>query len=129
MLPFNWKNKIFMGSLFFHRLFARKLGKDIYVINTSRYRLTNYEPREATLELISREINCYGVEENAAELGVYQGGFAKMINHFLPDKKLYLFDTFEGLLKGTKIFLVRHLIFPGHQKSLYCRKWSIPKTA
>ena len=96
MLPFNWKNKMFLGSLFFHRLFARKLGKDIYIINTSRCRLASYEPREATLELMSQEIKRYGIEGNVAELGVYRGDFAKLINHYLPDRKLYLFDTFEG---------------------------------
>lgn len=31
-----------------------------------------------------------------AELGVYQGDFAKEINHIFFDRKLYLFDTFEG---------------------------------
>lgn len=31
-----------------------------------------------------------------AELGVYQGEFAKMINEAFPDNTLYLFDTFEG---------------------------------
>ena len=31
-----------------------------------------------------------------AELGVYQGDFAKEINKVFCDRKLYLFDTFEG---------------------------------
>lgn len=32
----------------------------------------------------------------AAELGVYRGGFARWINKLLPDRTLYLFDTFAG---------------------------------
>jgi predicted O-methyltransferase YrrM len=32
-----------------------------------------------------------------AELGVYKGGAAKLIATVVPDKKLYLFDTFEGM--------------------------------
>lgn len=32
-----------------------------------------------------------------AELGVYQGEFAKFINEIFLDRKLYLFDTFSGL--------------------------------
>ena len=72
-LPFNWRSKLFMGSLFFHRLFARKMGKDIYVISTSAHNLSNYEPRQATLELMSREIYRYGIEGATAELGVYRG--------------------------------------------------------
>ena len=31
-----------------------------------------------------------------AELGVYQGDFAKYLNFAFPEKKLYLFDTFSG---------------------------------
>ena len=31
-----------------------------------------------------------------AEVGVYQGAFSRLMNRFLPDRKLYLFDTFNG---------------------------------
>lgn len=31
-----------------------------------------------------------------AELGVYRGDFAKVMNEIFPDSKLYFFDTFEG---------------------------------
>ena len=34
-----------------------------------------------------------------AELGVFQGSFAKHINQCFPNKKLYLFDTFEGFVQ------------------------------
>lgn len=33
---------------------------------------------------------------SVAECGVYRGDFAKEINRFFPDRKCYLFDTFEG---------------------------------
>lgn len=36
------------------------------------------------------------VSGNMAEVGVYQGEFSKLFNRYLPEKKLYLFDTFEG---------------------------------
>lgn len=32
-----------------------------------------------------------------AEAGVFQRKFAKVINEKFPDRKIYLFDTFEGL--------------------------------
>lgn len=32
----------------------------------------------------------------AAELGVYRGGFSRWLNRLLPERTLYLFDTFEG---------------------------------
>lgn len=36
------------------------------------------------------------IKGNVAELGVYQGDFAKRLNQLFTDRKLYLFDTFEG---------------------------------
>lgn len=39
------------------------------------------------------------IEGNVAECGVFRGESAKFINYFFPDKKLYLFDTFEGFAK------------------------------
>ena len=52
--------------------------------------------RTSSLELISYEIYLREVVGNVAELGVYNGDFAKYINSFFQDRKLYLFDTFEG---------------------------------
>ena len=87
------KRRMFERSLFLHRFIAGKYGKFIRVDSVG---LKDYEPRSAVLELMSREIYRYGIEGSAAELGVYQGDFAKLINHYFPDRKLYLFDTFEG---------------------------------
>lgn len=52
--------------------------------------------RFSSLELIANEIYIRGLAGNVAELGVAQGEFAKRINKAFPDRKLYLFDTFEG---------------------------------
>ena len=52
--------------------------------------------RYTTLELCANEIKANTIKGNVAELGVYKGDFAKRINQLFPDKKLYLFDTFEG---------------------------------
>ena len=56
--------------------------------------LGNDYVRLATLELLCRRL--VGVPGAAAELGVYRGFFARCINRLLPDRKLYLFDSFEG---------------------------------
>ncbi|MGX8693098.1 MAG: TylF/MycF/NovP-related O-methyltransferase [Clostridia bacterium] len=50
--------------------------------------------RLKTLEALCLRLD--GVPGAAAELGVYRGGFARWINELLPERKLYLFDTFEG---------------------------------
>lgn len=58
--------------------------------------LMNCSPRIASLEVAAREIYDKGIGGAVAEAGVYQGGFASYINRFFNDRKLYLFDTFEG---------------------------------
>ena len=52
--------------------------------------------RMALMRLCMDVIRDRDVKGNCAELGVYKGEFARFINMFLPDRKLYLFDTFEG---------------------------------
>ena len=56
--------------------------------------LSNDYVRLATLELLCRRLE--DVPGAAAELGVYRGFFARCINQLLPERKLYLFDSFEG---------------------------------
>lgn len=56
--------------------------------------LENDPVRVRSLEAICRRLE--GLPGAAAELGVYRGGFARCINALLPERRLYLFDTFEG---------------------------------
>lgn len=56
--------------------------------------LSNDYVRLATLELLCRRLA--NVPGAAAELGVYKGFFARCINLLLPERRLYLFDSFEG---------------------------------
>ena len=94
-----WKGKLFTGSLFFHKWVLKKYGLDMFFAYYNKTKLNDYEPRSATLELASREIYRYHIEGAVAEAGVYQGAFAKEINRYFPDRKLYLFDTFKGFDK------------------------------
>lgn len=57
---------------------------------------TNYDIRWSTLECISREIYLNGISGAIAEAGVYKGSTARYMNALFPDRKLYLFDTFQG---------------------------------
>jgi len=83
------------------------LNKKVAVANTLEYLHrkrdidSNYFDyiRLSTLELISFEIKKRNLAGNLAELGVYKGKFARYINQFFPDRKLYLFDTFKGFDK------------------------------
>lgn len=61
----------------------------------SREELSGDYVRLSTLELICRRLEAK-VPGAAAELGVYRGDFARCINALLPERKLYLFDSFSG---------------------------------
>ena len=52
--------------------------------------------RFSAARLIAKEINKKNIFGSVAELGVYQGEFAALINELFPERNLYLFDTFEG---------------------------------
>ena len=52
--------------------------------------------RTATTELLAREVRDRQLAGAVAELGVFVGGYAAMLNQFFPDRALYLFDTFDG---------------------------------
>lgn len=60
-----------------------------YVDTTVRARI-NFCKRFAEI------IKVHNIGGSVAEAGVFKGEFAKIINGSFPDKKCYLFDTFEG---------------------------------
>lgn len=62
-----------------------------------KYYLEHYDyTRYKTLKLVAEEIKSRNICGEVAEVGVYRGDFAKVINICFNDRKLYLFDTFEG---------------------------------
>lgn len=53
--------------------------------------------RKIFLESFAKQNNqWHSADFSVAELGVFQGEFAKEINRYFPHNKLYLFDTFDG---------------------------------
>ena len=97
--PVNWpkiENRI---RLF---LMRRKIAIVWPMRNLDRDRIiTCHDPswdyiRISNLELCAYEILHNDVAGDVAELGVFKGDFARKINEAFPEKKLYLFDTFEG---------------------------------
>lgn len=41
-------------------------------------------------------MRCWPIEGDVAEVGVYKGGSAKLLQSLFPDRSLWLFDTFSG---------------------------------
>ena len=64
-------------------------------INTRYVDIPTYA-RIEFLKSIAKTIREENVTGSVAELGVFRGEFAKEINKVFSDRKLYLFDTFEG---------------------------------
>lgn len=102
-----------------------------------------YDDRVAALELAAREIYMNKVEGDVAECGVYQGDFSKYIARLLPDRSLYLFDTFSGfdskdldndklpedmleMFNNTSVDLVLKNI--GHHVNIVVRRGWFPNT-
>ncbi len=54
------------------------------------------ESRKIFLKNLSMLMQDFDKEVSVAEAGVFQGDFAKYINQYFWNRKLYLFDTFEG---------------------------------
>lgn len=73
------------GSLCFENSQLRKNG----------YYESDYV-RIKCLELAIKEIKKRKLQGSIAEVGVYKGEFAQYMNYAFPEKKFYLFDTFEG---------------------------------
>lgn len=69
---------------------------------TLSYKLEkNYDiVRTNTLKLCAKEIYRNNIIGDVAEAGVYKGDFAKHINKHFHDRKLYLYDTFEGFIEN-----------------------------
>ena len=66
------------------------------------YMILMMEARKKALENFAQIAQDLKLEGECAELGVFRGNFAKEINKYFPNKKLYLFDTFEGFHENDK---------------------------
>lgn len=64
-------------------------------INTT-YIDSKVKAREQFVRDFAAIIYSNGIGGCVAEAGVFQGEFASIINESFPDRRLYLFDTFEG---------------------------------
>ena len=58
--------------------------------------LKPFDVRAATMRLLAEQIHEEEIPGDTAELGVFRGDFAVLINAAFPDRSIHLFDTFEG---------------------------------
>lgn len=92
------KNLDYIIRKFFFLKFGYVIDKRMLGIDRKRDFNHLYDDyiRKSSVELVSYEIYRKKILGSCAEAGVYRGYFAEIINFYFPDRKLYLFDTFEG---------------------------------
>lgn len=95
--------------------------------------------RYTTLALAIQRLETESIEGAFAELGVWRGTTSRFMHRQAPDRKLYLFDTFEGFpdqalevdkddrFKDTSREMVASVIGDGH--NVIFRAGYFPKTA
>lgn len=94
--------------------------------------------RYTSIALALRTIEREKIPGNLAELGVYRGATSRIIHRILPDRPLYLFDTFEGFapadlkeadarFRDTSLDLVKKTI--GDLTHIVFRQGYFPETA
>ena len=90
-----------------HTEFAQQTGGFFIKGDLVERRIFNLDPHDNTrrdmLILLLRTLVTQGVPGALAEVGVYKGLTAKLVHHYLPDRPLYLFDTFEGFTERSVI--------------------------
>lgn len=64
--------------------------------------------RYGVLQLLADEIKKNDIVGDIAELGVFRGDFARLMNALLPERFLYLFDTFEGFIPEEQRYEQEH---------------------
>lgn len=70
-----------------------KIEKDNEAVETY---FRSYDIRNRFLKNFAETIYDRKISGSVAEGGVFEGRFSKMISKFFPDRRFYLFDTFEG---------------------------------
>lgn len=84
-------------ALFQYSLYSTDSKANQFFINSDKNGKGGYDyTRISVLELITKQILQRKVKGDMAELGVYRGEFAGTMSTFLPDRRIYLFDTFES---------------------------------
>ena len=73
--------------------------------------------RASSLELIAREINEREIPGAVAEIGVFRGEFARLINIAFPERPLYLFDTFAGFPEADMMADIERSYTKRHQQA------------
>ena len=94
----------------FFKKYLKKKRKDIVLIGEPSYLINKIKEEVKMLLSDDEAVRIYWavkstkkIDGEIAEVGVYQGGSAKLICEVKNAKNLYLFDTFEGLPEVNEV--------------------------
>lgn len=76
----------------------KRLGIDESIIIT-KYITFELDARKEFLKQFATFDNTFDSDGEIAEVGVFQGDFAKLMNEYFPHRRIHLFDTFEGFVE------------------------------
>lgn len=92
-----WTNSETQKAFVAERFILTRMPYGPYLEEKLDYTEDSYDfVRTYSMELYAKNILENKVPGSIAELGVFNGAFAKRLNGAFPKRKLYLFDTFEG---------------------------------
>ena len=87
-------------SWWFNPKFVGDTGGFFVAGDPAKRAINTLEPwdsvRRDMIIMLLRDLVERKVEGDLAELGVFRGSTARLIHHYLPERKFYLFDTFAG---------------------------------
>lgn len=96
-----FKKIIYIYELLYKEQILEKYDKK-FLKNISGLKDRCFLDSEEKFTLYSSMIATSKLPGNIAEVGVYKGGSAKLLCEMKNNKKIFLFDTFEGLPQTTK---------------------------
>lgn len=112
-LCFLFKNKAFYlqgqmvinsKSLWYNQEFTLQTGGYFIPNDDIDREIVDLRPWDTTRKdmiiLLLRTILINRISGDFAELGIYKGDTAKLIHYYAPDRRLHLFDTFEGFTQN-----------------------------
>jgi len=128
---------------FFHRPWAKKRSMQFPPFDQSAHdgivEYIDYH-RFGTIAMALRRIEIENIQGALAEAGVFQGHASRFIHNLFPERRYYLFDTFDGFkredldpeisedkrFRNTSVEAV--LNFIGDKRNLIVKKGRVPDT-
>lgn len=96
----NFRNYVYDYVLIASVFGKREIEQQLLGFSVDKDRIQYMKPEPDVLSFflknLAEEFRAEQVAGAIAEVGVFQGASAEKMNRFFPDRKLHLFDTFEG---------------------------------